>query len=286
MLSANHAGLQSLVNICQEFASTRNLKFGTNSDPSKSKTKCIVFSKRQKDCVNLSPIRLNNQELPWVKKIMHLGCTLEADNSMRTDMTIKRGRFIGKVNSLLQEFHFSDPSTLAELTKVYASSFYGSTLWNLNSKEAERLYAAWNVAMRNIFQLDRKTHRYLVQPLSDCLHLKATLLGRLVQFYQGLLKSNKFTIRFLVRIQEHDMRTVLGQTLDFLVRECGLKLGETRKLTASLVKKKLLYAEVPHDMEWKVNLARELIDIRDGRMEVFGFERTEIDNLLTYCCTT
>ena len=199
-------------------------------------------------------------------------------------MTIKRGKFIGKVNSLLQEFHFSDPSTLTKLTKIYASSFYGSSLWNLTSKDAERLYAAWNVSMRNIFRLDRRTHRYLIQPVSNCLHLKATLLGRLVQFYNGLLKSNKFTIRFLARLQEHDKRTVLGQTLDYLVRECGLKEGEIRKLTVSLVKKKIIYAKVPEYMTWRANLTKELVDIRDGRMEVSGFERTEIDEMLTYCC--
>ena len=131
-----------MVNICQDFASSRNIKFGTNSDLSKSKTKGIVFSKKQKDCCNLRPIKLNNQDLPWVKKLTHLGCTLEADNSMRTDMTMKRGKFIGKVNWLLQEFHFSDPSILAKLTRFYASSFYGLLLWNLLSKDADRLYAA------------------------------------------------------------------------------------------------------------------------------------------------
>ena len=47
LLSANRAGLQSLVDICQEFAKERNLAFGTNSNPAKSKTKCIVFTKKK-----------------------------------------------------------------------------------------------------------------------------------------------------------------------------------------------------------------------------------------------
>ena len=47
----------------------------------------------------------------------HLGNTLQADNSMKTDCILKRGRFIGKVNSLLQEFHFVDSSVFVKLLK-------------------------------------------------------------------------------------------------------------------------------------------------------------------------
>ena len=106
LLSASRAGLQSLVNICHDFASQRNLKFGTHPDPAKSKTKCIAFSPRPVDTTKLAPVILNKQKLPWVKRITHLGCVLDSKNSMRDDIVTKRGKFIGKVNSLLQEFHF------------------------------------------------------------------------------------------------------------------------------------------------------------------------------------
>ena len=98
LLSASRMGLQSMVNICERFTSERNMKFATNQDPVKSKTKCIAFSKRVRDCQNLAPIRLNGQDLPWVNKVSHLGCTLESNNSMKTDIQQKRGKFIGKVH--------------------------------------------------------------------------------------------------------------------------------------------------------------------------------------------
>ena len=44
------------------------------------------------------------------------------------------------------------------------------------------------------------------------------------------------------------MRTMLGQTLDYLVKECGLMAGEIKKLTPSLVKRKLCYAAIPAHM--------------------------------------
>ena len=107
LLSASRSGLQAMVNMCQEFTEKKNLKFSTNPDAAKSKTKCIVFSKKKKELKNVAPILLNGDPLPWVQQVKHLGNILQCDNSMKIDCAMKRGRFIGKVNSLLQEFHFA-----------------------------------------------------------------------------------------------------------------------------------------------------------------------------------
>ena len=58
---------------CQEFVKTRNLKFSTNSDPKKCKTKCIVISKKTSERKNLVPIDLNGVNLNWVKSLKYLG---------------------------------------------------------------------------------------------------------------------------------------------------------------------------------------------------------------------
>ena len=76
--------------------------FGTNADPAKSKTKCIVFSKKTKANFKPANIMLNGYELPWVTQVKHLGHMLQSDNSMKVDVAQKRGAFIGKMNSLLQ----------------------------------------------------------------------------------------------------------------------------------------------------------------------------------------
>ena len=44
LLSASRSGLQAMVNLCQGFASRKNLKFSTNKNTEKSKTKCLIFS--------------------------------------------------------------------------------------------------------------------------------------------------------------------------------------------------------------------------------------------------
>ena len=53
LLSASRSGLQSMVNICAEFMKKKSLKFNTNINPVKSKTKCVIFSKKEKDRANV-----------------------------------------------------------------------------------------------------------------------------------------------------------------------------------------------------------------------------------------
>ena len=59
LVSASRTGLQAMVNLCQEFASSRNLQFSTNENHVKSKTKCLVFSKKIKERYGVLPVKLN-----------------------------------------------------------------------------------------------------------------------------------------------------------------------------------------------------------------------------------
>ena len=102
---------------------------------------------------------------------------------------MKRGKFIGKVNSLAQEFHFASPGVLMTILKTYCTSFHGSGLWELCKKESERLYKAWSGTMRITFKVPRTTHRYLIESISGQLHLKVMLASRLIKFL-GSLKTS------------------------------------------------------------------------------------------------
>ena len=286
LLSASRSGLQCLVDICHEFAARKNLKFGTNPDQEKSKTKCIVFTKKAKDHLNLAPVTLDGVPLPWVRKVSHLGCTLQSDNSMKSDIAQKRGKFIGKVNSLMQEFHYASTSVMMKLINVYTTSYYGSPLWDLCSADCNRIYSSWNVTVRNILHLERTTHRYMIEPLSGCMHPKVMLASRYVGFYHGLVNSNKFSVRYLARLAERDMRTVMGKTLNYILEQCNMDSSQLSQLSSSVVKSNLKYNEATEDTKWRVELALELGKVRDGEVEVEGFTSKEIDVMLAHVCTT
>ena len=139
-----------MVTVCEKFTKKRKLKFSTNVNPAKSKTKCVVFTKEKNLKDRLAPIILDGNPLPWVNSVNHLGHILESDNSMKSDCLAKRGKFIGKVHSLLQEFSYVDSAVMARILAIYVTSFYGSNLWNLYSYEVTKLFSSWNVTITSL----------------------------------------------------------------------------------------------------------------------------------------
>ena len=139
-LCPSREGLQEVMKTCEEYAKTHNLQFSNNSDPNKSKTKCLAFLKNGKRDIDLKKIILNGNELPWVDCGKHIGNNIENNlDGMQKDIRIKRATYIQKNCELNQEFHFTHPSTKVHINNVYNSSFTGSPLWDLFSESAESL---------------------------------------------------------------------------------------------------------------------------------------------------
>ena len=277
LLSASRSGLQSMVNLCAQFMKAKGLKFSTNEVPEKSKTKCIIFSKKEKERNRVLPISLNGNELPWVAEVKHLGNTLESDNSMRRDIQIKRSKLIGKINSLSQELHFAQPKVFMKLLNIYCVSFHGSCLWNLFSAECDKIYKTWNVAIRQAWKVPYNTHRYLIEEISMLPHPKDMLASRLVSFRDSLLVSPKFSVRLLANLRINDKGTTLGQNLDKIRKElCDVSLSSAN------VKKHMRYFKLPDVEEWRVGPLRELME---EDLEIPGFSKQELDDMKNYLAT-
>ena len=125
LLSASRLGLQAMVTTCEKWATSHNMKFSTNDDVKKSKTKCIIFSKKKSDRLNVAKIILNNMSLPFVDSCKHLGMNISYDNTFDIDCDMKRCKFVGKVHSLNQELCFASPYVKFKLLNIYCRSFYG-----------------------------------------------------------------------------------------------------------------------------------------------------------------
>ena len=217
---------------------------------------------------------------------MHLVHTLQSDNKMTIDISIKRGAFIAKINSLLQEFQFGNSEVLTKLMNTYATSLYGSNTWDIFSKDCEKLYTSFNVAIRQILNVDRRTHRYLIEELSECHHLKTMLASRYVSFYKMLTETVKTPVRFLTRISECDQRTVLGRTLSTLLRLSALQTDDLRLLTTSDIKRSCKYWPIPSTEKWRVHMCKELFKVREGSMTLPGSEVAECEEILSYICVS
>ena len=282
LLSASRNGLQSMVNICQKFADNFNLKFSTNPNMVKSKTKCIVFSQKVSDRRGLPPIMLSGNPLPWVEDLKHLGNTLQSDNSMKTDISVKRAIFIRKVHSLNQEFFFCNPNVVINLYRIYACSFYSSSLYDLYSCKLTRLYSSWNKAVRILFNLPLATHTYLIETVSRSLHPKVMLCSRFIGFHKANVKSSRNTIQLLTNISKLDQRTTYGRNLKNIAEECNKNIDD---LTNNDVKELMKFKVVPAEEVWRAKLVDELLGIKFGSLDTI-LEQSEIDDLLRFICAS
>ena len=248
LMSASRTGLQAMVSMCEKFAKLRKLKFSTNDDPVKSKTKCLIFSKVKSARTNVAPIILNGDPLPWVDSVKHLGNILDYENSMKKDCLTKRGNLIGKVNSLFQEFTYVTPTVMMKILNIYATSFYGSSLWDLYSDEVTRIFSSWNVTVRNVYNIPWTTHRYLIEGVSNSVHPKTMMCSRLVKFLEGLKSCSKGSVRYLVNIVYNDKRTLTGRTVTKIARDCDVE----RSTLCSSFAKSLVYCAPPLEEEWRL----------------------------------
>ncbi len=119
--------------------------------------KCVTFHHKQCVYTNIE-LTLNGDFLTWSHGITHLGHHFNCCLSFRKDINIRKGCFIQCVSEICTEFAFAHHKYGAKLLQIYGTSFYGSNLWNLYSKEFMSLGKTLNVAIRKVYNVPFQTH--------------------------------------------------------------------------------------------------------------------------------
>ena len=243
----------------------------------------MIFSKKNIDKSNILPILLEGKELPYVDSMLHLGNTLQSNNSMEIDILKKRSSFIGKVNSLNQEFYYCTPDVRTKIIELFCTSYYSSSLWDLFSKNCDKLFKSFNVSIRIINNIDRKTHRYFIEHLINTDHPQVMCSSRFVKFYNTLLTCSKPSVRILAKVTSLDANTVLYGNLQNIATKCNIDI---ELLTPMEVKQNMLYFPTPVSELWRISFLKELLLIKSNEYLVDYFDNTEFDDILEYLCTT
>ena len=106
------------------------------------------------------------------------------------------------------------------------------------------------------------------------------LASRLVKFVEQLKSSMKMGVRVLASLAVNDQRTVLGQNLLKVSRECS---SDVMNLTPALVKNNLNYFPVPIEESRRIGPIREILD---DQVLIPGFTNEETDTMLANLCTS
>ena len=281
LLAPSLDALQEMLKICEEYAGNHNLKFSTDKDPNKCKTKCLAFLLKDRP---LPTMKLCGNSLPWVDSGKHLGMTIETKiDGMKGDLKQKRAQYISRNNDILQEFSFSHSTTKMMINAIYNTHLSGSCLWDLFSREAVQMESTWNVSIRLMMNLPRETHRRLIEPLSGISHIKFTLLKRFLSFLEQIRKSTKNAAKFLLDSIYKDTRSITGSNLR------NILLMTEKATVEELVPEDVRYFKY-HPMSegegWKIAILQEINETLQGNMNISEFEHDELEEMLEYLCTS
>ena len=281
LLSPTHDGLQEMVDTCATFMRAHNLTFSTHPTPAKCKTKCLAFMKKERV---LNPINLNGNALPWVTTAKHLGTKI--NNNMKgvaQDLMEKRAVYINRNNELMQEFWFAHPKTIINTNNIFNTSLYGSVLWDLFGKEAERLEKSWNISQRLMLGLHRETHRYFLEPVSDTRHIIFHLYKRFSTFITNIHKNKKRPLRILCSAVQSDCRSTTGRNLRKIMKLFDAATFE--ELHENLKKKNTVYKEANVQDLWKIEAVKDLVEAKFDKTILPNFTTNEIDDLRDHIST-
>ena len=279
-LAPSLQALQDMLKTCEEFALSHNLKFSTNPDPLKCKTKTLAFLKKPRTLPNLF---LCGNPLPWTSRCKHLGINLEDKiNGCEYDIKIKNAQFVSKNIELTQEFSCAHPDTKIKINKIYNSSYYGSPLWNLFGPGALSIESSYNRSVKVMMDLPFGTHRNLIQPLTGDVHIKLILIRRFLCFIDKIENCKKDALKMLMIEAKKDVRSITGSNFRNIMILMGKSTLEDINLRDV---DSLTYFKLEDDEKWKITAIREIVDTKLGLMDIPGFDLEELETLLSYLCT-
>ena len=214
----------------------------------------------------------------------HLGVKIQNDpkNIIGQDIKEKRAQYIQRNNELAQEFAFANCETIANINRLYNSHFTGSVFWNLCSKEADMTYNTWSVSIRKMFRLDRKTHRYLIEPVSKMQHIKISLMKRFVKFAESLAETKKGVVRNVYNTLVNDCRSTVGMNTRLIQLACNTIKASTKDI------EKQPFFKMPQCKVWRVGIIEDLINIRDNQsyLNSIDWKKEEVAEALHHACTS
>ena len=277
LIAPSISALQDMLDTCEEYAAVHNLKFSTDPDPRKCKTKCMAFLKHQRVLPN---IMLCGNPLPWVDRLLHLGnlVTNRIDGG-QADMDLKAAKYIDRNCNINQEFRFAHPTSRLVLNRVYNCHFSCCQLWNLFHQGADKFYGTYNRSVKVMSDLPYSTHRYLIEPLTGHMHMSRTLMKNFLSFIARIKVSTKPVLRQLYQISKNDTRTTTGYNLRRILLQTDKY--DVDDLEPNIVES-ISYKPIDSKDLWRVKLIKEIMDMKSGLDE---WTDEEFDEILNLACT-
>ena len=283
LLAPGRQVLQKMITECERYGLQNNLVFSTDPVPSKSKTKCILFSGKKK-VKEPQPIYLDGKALPWVDSVQHLGHILHETMSMNCDVNRARNSFMSRANDIRDKLYFCNPSQRMSAIQLYCCDAYGSMLWDLSSSKVDSFFKAWNIQARLAWNIPRETFTYLIEGYfcKDMVTLRNQILSRYPGFVRKLLASPSKEIRFLANNVLHDQRSITAKNLLYIesIANCAIMNYASWKVRQNLPVKSVHSSD-----SWRTSLLNLLLEARHVKnYSIWNLSKTQLEDMIKSLC--
>ena len=130
-----------------------------------------------------------------------------------------------------------------------------------------------------MFRLDRTTHRYFIEPVSQMNHIKISIMKRCQNFINALQETNKKVARYIYQTMVNDCRSITGRNkriIQLEMQKTGYDEGHISKVP---------FCNVPHNEEWRLGVVQDMIYARDT-LNTLEWSKDDINDVLYHVCTS
>ena len=127
----------------------------------------------------------------------------------------------------------------------------------------------------------RNTRKFLVEPVSESIHIKKVVIKHFLTFVDRIKSSSKIALKNVFNVVRYDCQSVTGSNL----RNIMLLVDKTNIDDLGVDDyNKVSYHEIPQQECWRIDLINEMVDALWGENIVEGFSRDELGYMLGYAC--
>jgi hypothetical protein len=265
LIAPNRRAMELMLQEVEAFAEESNIKFSTDPNPAKSKSKLIFVCGRRTGLAKPAPLLLCGSPLPWVATATHLGHELHESGEMRHDATVKRAILIGKSVEVRDSFSFASPPSVLRALNVYCSSYYGSLAgWDLGGPEARSFYGVWRLNILLTHNLPRGTHRYFLPQLAPgAASAKAEIMARFVRFFRSLRAAPSHEVVTAALLLARDRRSTIGKNIAKVEEETGQDVWTASPELVRAIMMERETVEPPPEDAWRLPYLDKLLQQRE-----------------------
>ena len=145
-LSFSSAGMQKLLNICDQYSNDHDLIYNSK------KTMCMCFT--PKSCKSYEcKLSLNQESLTYVREARYLGVVIQLSGPNK-DVHRQMRKYYAGINTLIRRFYACSYDVKCYLFRSYISNMYCGQFWfNSTNYSLNKLRVSYNNSCRRLLRL-------------------------------------------------------------------------------------------------------------------------------------